>query len=89
MDATCEEIRMGAGVDVTCIYIYVNTSWILTFAIHVSIMECSEIERRTIPVEEEVAFPYIIISPQSISIVSIPCTLISPLSTSTTVDRFF
>jgi hypothetical protein len=37
-------------------------------------MECSEIERRTIPVEEEVAFPYIIISPQSISIVSFPCT---------------
>ena len=55
MDATCEEIRMGAGVDVTCIYIYVNTSWILTFAIHVSIMECSEIERRKISVEEEEA----------------------------------
>ena len=37
MDATCDEIRMGAGVDVTCIYIYiyVNTSWILTFAIYV------------------------------------------------------
>jgi hypothetical protein len=41
---------MGAGVDVICIYIniYVNTSYV-----YISIMECSEIERRTIPVEEE------------------------------------
>jgi len=31
MDVTCEEIRMGAGVDVICIY--VNT-WILTYAIY-------------------------------------------------------
>ena len=42
MEATCEKIRMGAGVDVTCIniyiYIYVNTSWILTFAIHVYLL---------------------------------------------------
>jgi hypothetical protein len=73
------------------VYIYI-CKYILDFNIRdtcISIMECSEIERRTIPVEEEVAFPYIIISPQSISIVSFPCTLISPLSTSTTVDRFF
>jgi hypothetical protein len=37
MDATCEEIRMGAGVDVIFIYIYiyVNISWILTCAIRV------------------------------------------------------
>jgi hypothetical protein len=35
MDATCEEIRMGAGVDVTCIYIYVNTSWIWSTVVDV------------------------------------------------------
>ena len=54
MDATCDEIRMGAGVDVTCIYIYI-CKYILDFNIRdicISIMECSEIERRKIPVEE-------------------------------------
>ena len=55
MDATCEEIRMGAGVDVTCVYIYI-CKYILGFNIRdtcISIMECSEIERRKIPVEEK------------------------------------
>jgi hypothetical protein len=33
MDATCEEIRMGADVNV--IYIFVKTSWITTYAIPV------------------------------------------------------
>jgi hypothetical protein len=57
MDATCEEIRMGAGVDVTCVYIYI-CKYILGFNIRdtcISIMECSEIERRTIPVEEVIS----------------------------------
>jgi hypothetical protein len=52
MDATCEEIRMGVGVDATCIYI---CKYILDFNIRdicISIMECSEIEWRKIPVEE-------------------------------------
>jgi hypothetical protein len=52
----CEEIRMGAGVDVTCIYIYIYIcKYILDFNIRdtcISIMECSEIERRKIHVEE-------------------------------------
>jgi hypothetical protein len=60
MDATFEEICMGAAVDVTCIYIYIYIyicKYILDFNIRdtcISIMECSEIERRTILVEEVV-----------------------------------
>ena len=57
MEATCEKIRMGAGVDVTCINIYIYIyicKYILDFNIRdtcISIMECSKIERRKIPVE--------------------------------------